>query len=147
MAFVAGLQVSRSRFAGKRAVSGRQRENKVYSAAASRVRMLVLDATSTSEMDQILQSADENLVVVDYSTSWCGPCKKFAPVFEELSDKYKDVVFVKVMGDATAESSELMKREGIRAVPAFHFWKQQQKVLDFTGARMDELERNINELK
>lgn len=108
--------------------------------------MLVIEAGSVSDMDTILDGADESLVVVDYSTSWCGPCKIFMPIFEELSEKYKDVVFVKVMGDATPEASELMKREGIRAVPAFHFWKNKQRVKDITGARRDDVENAIAEM-
>jgi len=36
------------------------------------------------------------LVVVDYSTTWCGPCKVIAPKFDELSEKYPDAVFLKV---------------------------------------------------
>lgn len=98
-------------------------------------------------MDEVLKAADGSLVVVDYSTSWCGPCKAIAPVFEEMSEKHADVVFVKVMGDLSPETNELMKREGIRAVPAFHFWKEEKRVKDFTGARTEELEKAINNLK
>ena len=35
-------------------------------------------------------------MVIDYSTTWCGPCKVIAPKFDELSDKYSDSVFIKV---------------------------------------------------
>lgn len=111
------------------------------------VKMLVLEALNVGDMDRIISSADDSLVVIDYSTTWCGPCKIFAPIFEELSDKYEDVVFVKVMGDVTAEASELMKREGIRAVPAFHFWKANERVKDITGARKEDVESSITELK
>lgn len=110
-------------------------------------KMLVVEAFGTEDMDKIIQSADESLVVVDYSTSWCGPCKIFAPTFEELSDKYEEVVFVKVMGDVSEKASELMKREGIRAVPAFHFWKSNERVKDITGARKEDVENAIVELK
>lgn len=109
--------------------------------------MLVVEAESIEDMDKILRAAEDTLVVIDYSTSWCGPCKVFAPIFEEMSEKYKDTVFVKVMGDKTAESSELMKREGIRAVPAFHFWKNEKKLRFFTGARSEDLENAIISLK
>jgi thioredoxin 1 len=109
--------------------------------------MLVVDVGSPSEMDTVLSSAGDALVVVDYSTTWCGPCKIVAPLYEEMSERYDDVVFVKVMGDATPETAELMKREGIRAVPAFHFWKDNKKVHDFTGAKAADIEASINNLK
>lgn len=107
--------------------------------------MLVIEAGSVADMDTIINDADTSLVVVDYSTSWCGPCKIFAPIFEELSEQYNDVVFVKVMGDATPEAGELMKREGIRAVPAFHFWKNKKRIKDITGARKEDVEKAIKE--
>lgn len=106
--------------------------------------MLVVEAKSTGDMDKILEAAADSLVVVDYSTTWCGPCKVIAPIFEEMSNKHTDVVFVKVMGDQTAEASELMKREGIRAVPAFHFWKKSERIHEFVGAKADEIEATIN---
>lgn len=110
-------------------------------------RMLVVDAGSAEDIDKILSAADDTLVVVDYSTTWCGPCKSIAPVFEEMSERYTDVVFVKVMGDLTDDSKELMKREGIRAVPAFHFWKQKKRVRDTTGINSEDLEKLIVSLK
>lgn len=109
--------------------------------------MVVIDVCSIADMDQVLEGADNSLVVVDYSTTWCGPCKIFAPIFEEMSEKHSDVVFVKVIGDASPDASELMRREGIRAVPAFHFWKDRKRVKDITGARKDDVEAAIVEYK
>ena len=45
---------------------------------------------------------DEKMIgkcVVAFSTSWCGPCKMLAPVFEELSEEMEDVPFYKVDAD------------------------------------------------
>ncbi len=109
--------------------------------------MLVVEVGSTAEMDTVLGAAGDSLVIVDYSTTWCGPCKVIAPVYEELSDQFTDVVFVKVMGDATSDSGELMKRENVRAVPAFHFWKGSKRVHEFTGAKKDALLEGIEQYK
>ena len=35
-------------------------------------------------------------VLIDLWASWCGPCKMFGPIFEEVSNSYPDIVFAKV---------------------------------------------------
>lgn len=115
---------------------------------AQDVKMVVISVGSPEEMDEVLSTSEDSLVVVNYSTTWCGPCKMFNPVYEELSEKYSDVVFVKVIGDSPKNNgSDLMRREGIRAVPAFHFWKSQKRIKEVTGARKDEVENTLKEYK
>lgn len=111
-------------------------------------KMVVISVGSPEEMDEVLSTSEDSLVVVNYSTTWCGPCKMFNPVYEELSEKYSEVVFVKVIGDSPKNNgSDLMRREGIRAVPAFHFWKSQKRIKEVTGARKDEVENTLKEYK
>lgn len=62
---------------------------------SSPLSMAVIDISSTEEFNKALESAGDSLVVVDYSTSWCGPCKIIAPKFEEFSEQYKNVAFLK----------------------------------------------------
>lgn len=58
--------------------------------------MAVVDIDGEAAFDSTVSSAGSSLVVVDYSTTWCGPCKVIAPKFDELSEKYPDAVFLKV---------------------------------------------------
>ena len=60
------------------------------------MQMRVVDIDSEAAFDNTIQKASGALVVVDYSTTWCGPCKVIAPKFDELSDKYPEAVFLKV---------------------------------------------------
>lgn len=52
-------------------------------------------------------------------------------------------VFIKVVGDSTPEAGQLLKREGVRSVPAFHFWKNGKRVDSISGADPERLEEVI----
>lgn len=58
--------------------------------------MKVVDIDSEAAFDKTIANAGGALVVIDYSTTWCGPCKVIAPKFDEFSEKYPDAVFLKV---------------------------------------------------
>lgn len=58
--------------------------------------MAAIDVSSEKEFDAKISGAGDKLVIIDYSTTWCGPCKVIAPKFDELSDKYSDSIFIKV---------------------------------------------------
>lgn len=103
----------------------------------------VADVGSEDAFDKVIQGAGDKLVVVDYSTTWCGPCKVIAPKFDEFSDKYTNAVFLKVIGDASPEASKLMKREGVRSVPSFHYFVKGEKVDVVNGANAEAIEAAI----
>lgn len=106
----------------------------------------VIEIGSEAAFDKKIKSSGNALVIVDYSTTWCGPCKVIAPKFEELSDKYTDAVFLKVIGDASPEASKLMKREGVRSVPSFHYFMKGEKVDVINGANAEAIEAAIAKL-
>ncbi|KAK6911122.1 Thioredoxin domain [Dillenia turbinata] len=85
----------------------------------------------------IVETAGDKAVVLDMYTQWCGPCKVMAPKFQELSEKYLDVIFLKL--DCNQENKPLAKELGIRVVPTFKILKNGKIVKEVTGAKFDDL--------
>ncbi|KAK6232422.1 hypothetical protein QUC31_010337 [Theobroma cacao] len=85
----------------------------------------------------IVNAAGDKTVVLDMYTQWCGPCKVIAPKFQELSEKYLDVVFLKL--DCNQDNKPLAKELGIRVVPTFKILKHNKIVKEVKGAKFDDL--------
>ncbi|KAA8533404.1 hypothetical protein F0562_031162 [Nyssa sinensis] len=85
----------------------------------------------------LVKAAGDKTVVLDMYTQWCGPCKVMAPKYQELSEKYLDVVFLKL--DCNKENKPLAKELGIRVVPTFKILKDSKIVKEVTGAKLDDL--------
>lgn len=60
------------------------------------------------------ETVSKGIVLVDFWAAWCGPCRMFAPIFEEASERHPDVVFAKVDTDA---EQELAAGFQIRSIP------------------------------
>ncbi|CAJ0960505.1 unnamed protein product, partial [Mesorhabditis belari] len=78
--------------------------------------------------------------VVDFYADWCGPCKKIAPVFEQLSNKYLGVDFIKVDVD---KCQEVAATNGVSAMPTFVMFVNKSKVEVLRGADPNALEAMI----
>jgi len=74
---------------------------------------------------------DNDIVLVDWWASWCGPCKMFAPTFEAASEKNADVVFGKV--DTEAEQ-RLAAAAGIQSIPTLMIFREGVLIFSQPGA-------------
>ncbi|MGZ3861927.1 MAG: thioredoxin [Bacteroidia bacterium] len=84
---------------------------------------------SLSEYDQKINS--EKLVLVDFNAPWCAPCKKMAPMLEELEAENKNkLVMVKINVD---ENKELAKALKITDLPVLILYKNGKSVYQKTG--------------
>jgi len=62
---------------------------------------------------------NNNIVLVDWWASWCGPCRSFAPVYEEASERHADIVFGKIDTEAQPELSAMARITSIPTIMAF----------------------------
>lgn len=76
------------------------------------------------------------LIVVDFTATWCGPCKSITPYFHQLNEEYKNVLFLKVDVD---DNEETTQECDISSMPTFQFYKEQKKLGQFSGADKDKL--------
>jgi len=74
---------------------------------------------------------DNEIVLVDFWASWCGPCRQFAPTFEASSEKHPDVVHAKV--DTEAEQ-QLAAAADIRSIPTLMAFKKGKLLFNQAGA-------------
>jgi thioredoxin 1 len=89
-------------------------------------------ATVTLSQDTFESTvADNDLVLVDWWATWCGPCRMFAPTFEAASEQHADVVFGKV--DTEAEQA-LAAAAGIMSIPTLMIFREGVLIFSQPGA-------------
>ncbi|GAB2231874.1 hypothetical protein Droror1_Dr00010891 [Drosera rotundifolia] len=102
----------------------------------------VISCHTVEQWNQQLQIANDskNLMIVDFTASWCGPCRFIAPFLAELAKKLPSVIFVKIDVD---ELKSVASDWAVEAMPTFMFLKEGKIVDQVVGAKKDELQQTI----
>ncbi|CAL8472180.1 g11722 [Coccomyxa elongata] len=90
-----------------------------------------------------LKENADKLVVVDYYTDWCGPCKLMVPLLEKLAGELEGRAEI-VKFNCNKYNKELGVALGIKVAPTFHLYRAEKQVAMMTGAKIDELRELID---
>jgi thioredoxin 1 len=77
------------------------------------------------EFSKIINDKKNNLAIVDFFAEWCMPCVMMGPVFQRLSDKFKQVKFAKINVD---EAPKLSNEYEVSSIPCIIFFKDGKEV-------------------
>ncbi|VVB07576.1 unnamed protein product [Arabis nemorensis] len=79
-------------------------------------------------------------IVIDFTATWCPPCRFIAPVFVEFAKRFLNVVFFKVDVD---EMSSVAKEFEVEAMPTFVFMKEGVVIDKVVGAAKEEIQAKL----
>nr|XP_056704035.1 thioredoxin-like [Euleptes europaea] len=105
---------------------------------------MVKSVANLTEFNEQLIGANGKLIVVDFSATWCGPCKMIKPFYHSLAEKYPDVIFIEIDVD---DAQDVAAHCDVKCMPTFQFYKNNEKVHEFSGANKEKLEESIKNLK
>ncbi|KAJ1851917.1 hypothetical protein LPJ73_002929 [Coemansia sp. RSA 2703] len=92
-----------------------------------------MPVVAVTEIDEFKALIEKNpKVVVDFHASWCSACKTMKPVFENLSDKNSEVIFISVDID---DGVDLAYEYGVTAMPTFKLFDNGKVVDEIIGAK------------
>lgn len=106
--------------------------------------MVMVNVSSSKELDKIVRGSGSTLVVVKFFATWCGACTYMSETFSRLEQENPDVYFLNVDVDENQQAATVHK---INSMPTFKFYKNKHLLHVFTGADTEQLKQSIIQLK
>jgi len=98
--------------------------------------MVLHTVESESDFNMKVGEAGDKIVIVDFSASWCGPCKIIGPYFKTLAEEFPNIVALNVDVD---DVEEIAAKFSIEAMPTFIALKNGKEVARVMGASKDKV--------
>lgn len=103
------------------------------------------EGNAVSVEDFLSLQKNHKKLLVEFSTTWCAPCRLMKPIVEEVKEKYKQDVFVQTID--LDESQTLGQKLNLRGVPVFILYKNGEEVWRHLGLiKKEDLEEQLNQL-
>ncbi|GLY13049.1 thiol reductase thioredoxin [Kineosporia sp. NBRC 101677] len=101
----------------------------------------------TMTQDNHDETVKDGIVLIDFWAEWCGPCKRFGPVFEKVSEANEDATFAKV---DTEDQQVLAAKYGVRSIPTLVIYRDGIPLFSQPGAlpeaTLESLLKEVREL-
>ncbi|MDD5051296.1 MAG: thioredoxin family protein [Sulfuricurvum sp.] len=78
---------------------------------------------------------ENEIVVIDFWSQWCTPCKQYGPIFEKVSEIYPDITFAKLLTD---EETALSDYFFVQNLPTTVFMKEKTVIFKIPGLLSEE---------
>ncbi|CAA7028818.1 unnamed protein product [Microthlaspi erraticum] len=88
--------------------------------------------------EKIAAKSNGNILVVNFKASWCLPCRKLAPIYQELASTYTSMIFVTIDVEELAEFSN---EWNVEATPTVVFLKDGRQMDKLVGGDAEELQK------
>ena len=94
-----------------------------------------MEITGTDQLFAILEQNER--VVIDCLATWCGPCKRVAPLLHDLARQRPDVALVMI--DVDKAEQELVSHLSVASLPTVLFYARGKQVQKIVGAKLDDI--------
>lgn len=95
--------------------------------------MNMIKEVNENEAKELISKKE--IVIVDFFATWCGPCKMFAPVYEEVSKKFSNLEMIKIDIDKNVEYAS---KNNVMSIPTIVAFKNGREFSRFLGYKSNE---------